>query len=225
MDDESSDEAVLEFLSAIHPVSRETIDRLKTYRALLGEWQAKTNLVAPGTLEHFWRRHVGDSLQALAIFPKVQSWMDLGSGAGFPGMVIAIANAEYHERSHVLVESNQKKCAFLRTVARETGASVTVENARIESVAQRFAATPPEVVTARALAPLAKLIELAEPLLAAGALGLFHKGRDFGRELEDCRGLWRFDLVKHESRIEAGSALLEIGNPVRVGPERVAGRA
>ena len=204
-------------LERIYPVSRETLAAFETYRSALKTWQAKTNLVAPGTLEAFWERHVGDSLQALALFPETQCWMDLGSGAGFPGMAIAIANAGHAERRHILVESNHKKCAFLRQVARETGARAEIVSERIESVTKRYAAVPdgPQMVTARALAPLSRLLELAEPLLAAGATGLFHKGRDYGREVEDCRGLWDFDLVIHESRIEAGSVLLEIRNPVR----------
>ena len=204
-------------LERIYPVSRETLAAFETYRSLLATWQAKTNLVAPGTLEDFWQRHIGDSLQALALFPQTRCWMDLGSGGGFPGMVIAIANAGHADRRHDLVESNHKKCAFLRAVTRETGAHALVENERIESAAKRYAAASllPDMVTARALAPLSRLLELAEPLLAAGAVGLFHKGRDFAREVEDCRGLWQFDLVIHESRIEAGSVLLELRNPVR----------
>ena len=201
----------------IYPVSRETIAAFETYLALLKTWQTKTNLVAPGTLESNWERHVCDSLQALALYPDANRWMDLGSGAGFPGMVIAIANRDKPSHSHVLVESNHKKCAFLRAVARETGARAIVESDRIESVTKRYLALKecPEIVTARALAPLSKLLELAEPMLTAGAIGLFHKGRDFAREVEDCRGLWEFDLVIHESRIEAGSVLLEIRNPKR----------
>ncbi|MCG6856530.1 MAG: 16S rRNA (guanine(527)-N(7))-methyltransferase RsmG [Salaquimonas sp.] len=201
----------------IYPVSRETFAALETYLALLRTWQAKTNLVAPGTLEDFWTRHVCDSLQALAMFPQTGFWMDLGSGAGFPGMVIAIANIGQPERRHVLVESNHKKCAFLRAVARETEACVAVESGRIESVAKRYVDSGdlPEIVTARALTPLPQLIGLAEPLLNAGSVGLFHKGRDYAREVEDCRGLWESDLVIHESRIEAGSVLLELRNPVR----------
>ena len=210
-------EIVIPLIERIYPVSRETFSAFETYRALLESWQAKTNLVAPGTLDDFWSRHVCDSLQALALFSEAKSWMDLGSGAGFPGLAIAIANRDRPERRHVLVESNHKKCAFLRAVTRETGAHALVKNERIESAAKRYAAESllPDMVTARALAPLSRLLELAEPLLAAGAVGLFHKGRDFAREVEDCRGLWQFDLVIHESRIEAGSVLLELRNPVR----------
>jgi len=220
-------EAELAELRRVLPVSRETVARFARYRDLLETWQKKTNLVAPGTLPAFWTRHVADSLQALALFPEARRWMDLGSGAGFPGMAIAIANAASPERSHTLVESNARKCAFLREAARATGANAEIICERIESVAERYAGSPerPDLVTARALAPLARLIGLGLPLLAAGATGLFHKGREFQAEIAECRGLWRFDLVIHESRIEAGSVLLEIRNPVRSDARRDDGGA
>lgn len=206
--------AEAELLAAIFPVSRETVERLQTYRRLLEEWQKKTNLVAPNTVAQFWSRHVADSLQVKSVAPDARRFADLGSGGGFPGMVLAIANAGMLGAEHHLIESLAKKCAFLRAVARETGVPVQIHNERIESAAERIALRepPPEIVTARALAPLPRLLGLAAPLLHSGATGLFHKGREFVREIEECRGLWRFDLIVHESRIEAGSALLEIRN-------------
>jgi 16S rRNA (guanine527-N7)-methyltransferase len=208
----------LELLRQIYPVSRETIERLETYRRLLETWQAKTNLVAPNTLAQFWSRHVADSLQVKRICPDVLRFADLGSGGGFPGMVIAIANAGVRDAEHHLVESLAKKCAFLRSVARETGASVIIHNERIESAAERIAAlpSPPQIVTARALAPLKALLGLAEPMIKAGAKGIFHKGREYVREIEECRGLWRFDLVVHDSKVETGSVLLEVANLERL---------
>ncbi|MEZ5873005.1 MAG: 16S rRNA (guanine(527)-N(7))-methyltransferase RsmG [Nitratireductor sp.] len=204
-------------LAAIYPVSRETISRLEVYEALLRQWQSKTNLVAPGTLEAFWSRHVADSLQCLKIVPGARNWIDLGSGGGFPALPIAIARScdspETFGR-HVLIESNHKKCAFLREVARKTGTPCIVMNERIESATKQLQGERFDVVTARALAPLPKLLDLAAPLLRSGVVALFHKGRDFRAELEDCRGLWSFDLVIHKSRIESGSVLLEIRNPV-----------
>ncbi len=213
-------ESELELLQQIYPVSRETLDRLETYRRLLETWQAKTNLVAPNTLPQFWSRHVADSLQVKALCADTRRFADLGSGGGFPGMVIAIANVGLLGAEHHLVESLAKKCAFLRSVARETGASVTIHNERIESAAERIAtlALPPQVVTARALAPLRTLLGLAEPLLKAGAKGLFHKGREYVREIEECNGLWRFDLVVHDSKVETGSVLLEVANLERLTP-------
>jgi 16S rRNA (guanine527-N7)-methyltransferase len=207
-----------EVLAGIWPVSRETIERLEAYRLLLERWQAKTNLVSPGTLSEFWIRHVADSLLVKRIAPQALRFADLGSGGGFPGMVLAIVQAEFHGASHFLVESNQKKCAFLRTVAHETGAPAKIMNDRIESATKQIRDSNAriEVVTARALATLARLLDLAEPLLAAGAAGLFHKGREYRSELEECNGLWRYDLVVHDSRIEPGSVLLEVRNPARL---------
>lgn len=204
--------ADLEFLHTVYPVSRETMQRLETYGSLLAAWQQKTNLVAPSTLDHFWRRHVADSLQCLALKPETSVWADLGSGGGFPGLAIAVANAGRPDRQHHLVESIHKKCAFLREVARHTGARATVHCERIESAAKGIAELPqpPQIVTARALTSLDKLLALSEPLLAAGAIALFHKGREFEAELRECNGLWRFDLIVHPSRIEADSVLLEI---------------
>lgn len=213
--DNCDDEAFRQ-VNSIHPVSRETFQRMKEYRKLLENWQKKTNLVAPDTLPQFWSRHVSDSLQNLSIFPEAQCWVDLGSGAGFPGLVIAGANRGHKDRSHHLVESSNKKCAFLRTAARTLGANATIHADRIESVTEQIIDnTKVDVVTARALAPLHKLLDLSSQMLLQGAVGLFHKGRDFRREIQDCDGLWRFDLVIHNSRIEADSVLLEIRNPVR----------
>jgi len=207
----------IDAVQAVWPVSRETIQRFETYRELLERWQTRTNLVAPGTLKQFWKRHVADSLQVKALFPDALRFADLGSGAGFPGLVLAITGAEETLSEFHLVESLQKKCAFLRTVARETGARIVLHNERIESVTKQLSQLSPaiEIVTARALAPLPKLLDLAEPLLGKGAVGLFHKGREYRSEIEECHGLWRFDLVVHESRIETGSVLLEIRDPVR----------
>ena len=184
------------------------------YFELLKNWQTKTNLVAPNTLSQFWTRHVADSLQCLNIFPDAQCWVDLGSGAGFPGMAIAIMNREFSDREHHLVESNQKKCAFLRVVARETGAHARIYPERIDSATKRLVENTPlqRAITARALAGLPQLLEWSAPLIQGQAVALFHKGRNYRRELEECNGLWQFDLVVHESRIEADSVLLEIRN-------------
>ena len=207
----------MDLINRIYPVSRETIDRLEAYRRQLLIWQAKTNLVAPGTLASFWSRHVADSLQVKCLCVQARRFADLGSGGGFPGLVLAIANAGLPGAEHHLIESSQKKSAFLRTVARETGVMVQIHNERIESAAGRIAeaALPPEIVTARALSPLRDLIALALPFHAKGATGVFHKGREYLAEIEECNGLWQFDLITHASEVEAGSVLLEIRHPVR----------
>lgn len=242
----SADDAVrLAGLQRFHPVSRETYQRLKLYEQLLRQWQAKTNLVAPGTLGAFWERHVADSLQVLAHSGGARQFCDLGSGGGFPGMVIAIALAGDASRDagtrtgsergpHVrLVESNNKKCAFLRSVARQTGACASVHAIRIESATKQIAES--EIVTARALAPLERLMELCGEQLTGKRVGLFHKGREYRAEIEECRGKWEFDLVVHPSLLTDGrqaelqasgeaagqdcSVLLEVGNVRRARPQ------
>jgi 16S rRNA (guanine527-N7)-methyltransferase len=215
-------------INAIWPLDPATRDRFASYRLALERWQVRTNLVASASLEQFWSRHVADSLQCIARFPECCRWIDLGSGAGFPGMVIAIASASAHRDSqHRLVESNAKKCAFLREVARETGANVKVHCERIESFASSYKQDrePLTVITARALAPMARLLPLAEPLLRRGAVGLFHKGREYRRELAECIGLGRFDLLIHQSWVLPDSVLIELrcrtieGSPSSQHPE------
>lgn len=197
-------------VSEIYPVSRETLERFKLlYNGVL-QWQAKTNLISNATKDEIWERHIADSLQCIAIKPEAETWVDIGSGGGFPGLVIAAIMAELPDSDVQLVESNSKKCAFLRQMNRQMRANAQIHNERIESAAKRI--KTPEIVTARALAALPKLLELSSPWLQNGAVGLFHKGREFEAELEECNGLWRFDLVKHESRISQDSVILEIRN-------------
>lgn len=205
----------IELLRSIHPVSRETIGRLTIYHTLLRRWQAKTNLVAPSTLEDFWMRHVADSLQVLALAPPGCVITDLGSGGGFPGMVLAIARSDPPGSAPVvhLIESNRKKCAFLRQVAQKTGAVAEIWPIRIESAAKQMSAAT--LLTARALAPLATLFSLTEGHITGKKRAIFHKGRDYRTELAECRGQWRFDLIEHQSRVDAGSVLLEITNVTR----------
>lgn len=161
-------------------VSRETLDRLRHYLTLLASWQVRINLVGAATLQDPWRRHILDSAQLVplidAAFPGAAPRIaDLGSGAGFPGMVLAMLGAgEVH-----LIESNRKKAAFLKTVARETATRVAIHAVRSETLAGLGA----QVVTARAVAPLAQLLDLARPLAAPDAIGLFLKGRRVGEEL------------------------------------------
>ncbi|MCB1387528.1 MAG: 16S rRNA (guanine(527)-N(7))-methyltransferase RsmG [Nitratireductor sp.] len=210
------DSQILAQLEAVYPVSRETIDRLGTYQALLNKWQAKTNLVARGTLDQFWLRHVADSLQLAALKPDARRWTDLGSGGGFPGMVLAIVLAEGGGQGQVhLVESIQKKCAFLRQVAHGTEARATIHCKRIESATEQLADCA--VITARALAPLPRLLDWTGDHIRDGRVALFPKGRDYLREIEDCRGRWRFDLLEHPGRIDATACILEIANVERIG--------
>jgi 16S rRNA (guanine527-N7)-methyltransferase len=175
-------------------VSRETLGRLETYAALLQQWQTVKNLVAPSTLEVLWPRHIADSLQLLALADGAKVWMDLGSGAGFPGMVIAIAMTGQPDAKVHLVESNSRKCAFLAEVARRTRAPVEIHGERIELLVEKRRIESVEVVTARALAPLGKLLGYAHPFLSARTRCLFLKGRDVDREIEEARDAWQFDV-------------------------------
>jgi 16S rRNA (guanine527-N7)-methyltransferase len=162
-------------------VSRETIGRLETYRRLLSEWSERMNLVGPKELDLFWSRHAQDSAQLVGLAPVARRWADLGSGAGFPGLVVAAMIAEHPDTGVHLVESTGKKAAFLRAVAEAAGLPVKVFNQRIEDFGPGEG--PYDVVTARALAPLPRLIGYAKPLLDRGARGLFHKGAEADAEL------------------------------------------
>ncbi len=163
-------------------VSRETFERLEVYETLLRRWQAKINLISASTVPDIWTRHFADSAQILEILPSADIWVDMGSGAGFPGLVIAIQIRDRSNGIVHLIESDAKKCAFLREVSRETGARTEVHRARIEDIAGELVA---QAVTARALAPLSRLVELASPLLRTGATGVFLKGQDIAAELTE----------------------------------------
>ncbi len=156
-------------------VSRETERRFALYAELLTRWQRVKNLVAPSTLSEIWTRHIADSAQILALAPAARRWADLGSGAGFPGLVVAISLADTKDVEVHLVEANARKCAFLREVARECGAPATIHNGRIEDVVPTLNFI--DVVTARALAPLPRLIEMGRILIDGGATAIFLKSQ------------------------------------------------
>jgi len=197
-------------ISGIYPVSRETFRRLEILVEQVGKWQRKTNLIAPSTLNDIWSRHIADSLQCIALKPDATSWIDIGSGGGFPGLVIAAVMADKPGSRIDLVESNQKKCAFLRQMNRQMKGNARIHCDRIEIINETL--ETPQIVTARALASLPLLFELSSPWLLKGATALFHKGREYEVELADCDGLWEFDLVNHESAISSDSVILEIAN-------------
>jgi 16S rRNA (guanine527-N7)-methyltransferase len=181
---------------ALTPVSRETAARLDRFVAVLADWQRKVNLVAPSTLGTLWTRHIADSLQLLRLAPNGKAWLDLGSGGGFPGLVIACALADDPESRVDLVEANSRKAAFLREAARELRLPAVVHCARIEDFVARWQG-PVDVITARALAPLPRLLHYAAPVLKRGAKGLFPKGRDVEAELTQAAKSWNIavDLV------------------------------
>ena len=189
-------------------VSRETFEKLELLERELRRWQAIKNLVGPATLDQIWERHIVDSLQLLSLAPEARTWVDLGSGAGFPGLVLAIAGAERGLKVH-LVESNSRKCSFLRHVSRLTDAGATVHEARLESVIPSFIGKA-DVVSARALASLTMLLEWTEPLLEAGTIGLFPKGRDAEIELTEARKRWTFDTDVLPSLTDSQARILRI---------------
>lgn len=198
-------------------VSRETLERLKIYADLLVHWQRAINLVSRHSLHHLWRRHMLDSAQLLDLMPKpskpyivagkARKIVDFGSGAGFPGMVLAILNAG---RVH-LVDSDQRKCTFLEEVARETGTKVKIHCARIESLNRKsFGSGPAAVITARACSALVDLLGYAEPFLGPQTVCLFLKGQDVGLELTDATKSWKMDLESIPSRSDPTGSVLRV---------------
>lgn len=195
-------------------VSRETAARLQSFVAILGKWQAHDNLIASSTLPMLWRRHVADSAQLARFFPQARIWLDLGSGAGFPGLVLAIFLADFPDSCVHMVESNQRKCAFLREVIRAIDLPAKVHHGRIEAILAEWN-EPVDVISARALAPLDRLFSLIEPMFSSDVVGAFHKGQDFEREIEETTKSWAYDLIKHKSLTDKNSAILEIRNLAR----------
>ena len=258
--------------AAAFDVSRETIARLTTYERLLRQWQKAVNLVAPSTLDDIWHRHFADSAQLLVLAPTARTWLDLGSGAGFPGLVVAIMLADKtraapmvpvpsplvgegqgggdgrtfnvggpptpipspHHAEGVsstrrggelprgsptapritLLESNARKCAFLHEVVRHTGIlpgiAVDILSTRIEAAATQVSLHGPDVVSARAVAPLDKLLGLVAPLSGTGTVGLFLKGRDAAAELEAAERQWEFEVDLVPSRTEPEARVVVI---------------
>lgn len=184
-------------------VSRETLDRLRIYADLLVKWQLRINLVGPDTVPILWQRHFLDSAQLFPLLPHPASpLVDMGCGAGFPGLVLAIMGvSDVH-----LIESDSRKCAFLREVARLTGTSVTVHNARIEAVAPLGA----QVVTARALASLEKLLNWAEPHLLPGGHCLFLKGKGSEDELTLASKEWNITSERVPSQTDPTGTILHL---------------
>jgi 16S rRNA (guanine527-N7)-methyltransferase len=200
------------------PVSRETEARLAILADLLRRWQARTNLVAPATLDHLWTRHIADSAQIVGLAPDVLTWADLGSGAGFPGLVIAAHLADRPGAVVHLLESDQKKSAFLREAARQMAVPVRIHADRIEKALPGLAGQV-EAVTARALASLEKLLSLAAPLLTTGARGFFLKGRDVERELVEASRSWVIEAQLVPSRTDLEARIVIVDHLARRGGE------
>ena len=201
-----------EELSALRgrPVSRETFERLTQFVALLGKWNPTINLVSAATLPEVWTRHILDSLQVLDLAGVADGhWADIGTGGGFPGLVVALVAAEEAPDLRVtLVESDQRKAAFLAAVLRETGVAADLRAERIEALPP-LAAT---VLSARALAPLDRLLHHAARHLAPGGRALFPKGQSHAEEIAEALASWRFRVQKHPSRTDSQAVILEIGD-------------
>jgi 16S rRNA (guanine527-N7)-methyltransferase len=186
-------------------VPRETLARLKAYVGLLQDWNARHNLVSSASIEDVWRRHIWDSAQLVRyVPPTAQTLIDLGSGAGFPGMVLAEL---LRGRVHVtLFEATAKKCSFLEAVRDRLSLDVVIRNGRMEEAAEdRF-----DVVTARACAPLDKLLAYAQKFLGEGSIGLFLKGQNLGVELTDAHKSWKMGILQHPSLTDPSGAVLEV---------------
>ncbi len=195
------------------PVSRETEMMFETYVALLRKWQSAKNLVGPATLDTIWTRHIADSAQLFSLAPDAKRWVDIGSGAGFPGIVLAIMGKSTPGFHVDLVESNGRKCAFLREVVRTLRLPASVHNGRIEDVLDRLPG-PIDVLTARALAPLSELLRLGRKLLTTGTLGLFPKGQDLEDELTLAAKYWSIQATTAASITDARGRILVVQSAV-----------
>jgi 16S rRNA (guanine527-N7)-methyltransferase len=195
-------------------VSRETLERLEVFVAVLRKWSSRINLVSERSLEDIWHRHVLDSGQLYALAPKpFEYWLDLGSGAGFPGLVIAAIAAEKHPQARVtLVESDQRKAAFLRSASRETGLPITIHARRAEELPPQAA----DIVSARALAGLDSLLGLAHRHLRPGGTGIFPKGMRWVEEVAHARDRWSFSVQSCKSLTDAQAAILKVGEITHV---------
>lgn len=186
-------------------VSRETLSRLRRYDALLRRWQKAINLVSADSLTDAWRRHFWDSAQLLPLIPAgTRSLLDVGSGAGFPGLVLAILGVE----GVTLVESDGRKCAFLREVARETGTRVTILADRLERLGDRI--QPPDIITARAVASLDLLLDRIKLYITPNTVCLFHKGRRVDVEIAQARKRWTMTLEKIPSETDPSGVILKL---------------
>ena len=193
-------------LNKHHPVSRETFDRLKNYHDLLIKWQARINLVSKDSLDNIWQRHFLDSLQLIKMIslPDTVKIMDMGSGAGFPGMVLAIAGI----KNMHLVESDGKKVAFLKEVARITHTDVSVHQER----AEKNSLDKMNVIIARALSNVATLLSYAESNVSHETICLFPKGKNYAMELEDAKKEWSFDCEVIPSVTDSQGVILKLSN-------------
>ncbi len=207
--------------ASLFNVSRETLERLDLYVELLRKWQKAVNLVAPSTIDEVWHRHVGDSAQIVDILRESDSvkksgiWLDMGSGAGFPGLVAAIMLSPDFDYQFHLVESNGRKCAFLSDVVRHLHLPVEICNERVEDYACALQGKQFSIISARALASLDGLLTLSEPLFSDETVAYFFKGREVASEIELAEQNWTFVQRQLASCTSTDGCILEVKNLVR----------
>jgi 16S rRNA (guanine527-N7)-methyltransferase len=194
---------------ALTPVSRETAGRLDRFVTLLLRWQKTTQLIAPSTIPTLWTRHIADSLQLLDLAPVAKIWVDLGTGGGFPGLVIACALCGVPGAQVHLIESKAKKAAFLREAVAVTESPAVVHGIRMEKFVESFAGRP-DIVTARAVSPLNLLLGQCLPLLKQGTVGLYPKGQDVEAELTEASKYWKMTADLVPSRTDARARIVMI---------------
>ncbi|WP_264211786.1 16S rRNA (guanine(527)-N(7))-methyltransferase RsmG [Leisingera thetidis] len=194
-------------------VSRETMLRLEVFEKVIRKWNPKINLVSKASLEHLWARHIADSIQIFRCTDAPSHWVDIGSGGGFPGLIVAIIAAEEAPGMRMtLIESDQRKSAFLRTSARECGVAVNVLTQRIEKAEPQQAG----VLSARALADLPMLLEFSERHLDRDGVALFPKGERWKKEVDNARQRWQFNAEPVKSLTEPEAVILKIWGVARV---------
>lgn len=193
-------------------VSRETFAKLEAFAELVRKWNPKINLVSKNSLDDLWQRHILDSVQIFELAEGEGQWVDLGSGGGFPGIVVAILNQEAQDFKVTMVESDQRKCAFLRTAIRELGLTASVKTERIEQLDGLEA----DILSARALADLTQLLDFTELHLNPDGTALFPKGQNWQSEDRDAKKVWTYALEAIESKTNPAAAILKIKDIARV---------
>jgi 16S rRNA (guanine527-N7)-methyltransferase len=191
------------------PVSRETEDRLAILVELLDRWRQKINLISNATFPSVWTRHIADSAQLAALAPEAKRWLDMGSGAGFPGLVIAIQLADVRDAIVHCIESDGRKCAFLREAARATGAAAAIHAVRVEAIEPESLGTV-DAVTARAFAPLPLTLKLARPWIERGAIAVFPRGESAKDQIAASPEAWTHAIESLQSVVNPKAAILRI---------------
>jgi len=199
---ESADAAAFQRLTGCSDAQLADLER---FQVLLTEWNAVMNLVGPASLPNFWNRHAWDSAQLLALAPQAKTWADLGAGAGLPGVVLAILLKDTPGARVHLVESMTKRCKFLRVVVDALGLPAEIHNARAEALDLKV-----DVVTARACAPMVRLLGYAEPYLKRGATAWFLKGQDVASELAEAADHWKFDSTLRTSLSDPRGQIVQV---------------